>query len=59
MEVSPEKKGKEGEKDVERGKQRRPWMKLVGYRVSLLYSAFLELLMNLFLGTLHRTCRTH
>ena len=57
MEPSPEKKGKEGEKN---GMQNRLWMKLDGYIYEQL-SVFgnLELWMNPFLGALYMTFRTH
>ena len=64
LEVSPEKKGKEGEKDVEKGKAEPTvdeacWIYEQLRSVSCILLFFWELLMILFLGALHRTFRTH
>ena len=63
VEASPEKKGKEGEKDVDKGKAEPSvdeacWIYEQLRSVSC-YSMFFEPWMNLFLGALHRTSHIH
>ena len=63
VEVNPEKNGKEGEKDVEKGKAEPAvdeacWI-IRAVEVSVLYSTPFDSWMDLYLGVLHRTFRTH